>query len=285
MDYNDYKLCNERESRMMSSSYTELKALEVQDLVELRDKMTEQKSMLIFSNLDGKLNDAISTTSSNIEMINKLIGKVSQNHVISASTKGRLSRALTSQPDTYGKYPSQAEMDRMDRLNNPPINNTSPPQIDGSDVTPPLSPPPNEGQNVTTTRKRRSPMQGTILDAIAKSLFVKGRKSRNCEIVADERKNRFHNGIGKASTQLYSYTECNECSPCLEPKWDHHNTHHGYPPHHIRPDCNPHDKMVTGQIDLLRLLVLFISLHPHCGFNTKICNIATEQFDVLLSII
>lgn len=281
MEYNDNRICNKKESQLISQKFTELEALEVQDLMELRDKMVQQKSMLIFANADGKLNKAISSTTSNIDSINRMISRISNNKPVIASTRKSLSRALNTNPDTYGKYPSQAEMDRMNRLNSTtqdnitiqPGNNTSSPTSNDSMDT---------ANQVSATRKRRSPMRGSLLNTITRSLFIKNKAPQKMQIVADERKNRFHNGIDMTRTQFYSYTECNDC--CDHDLHTHPSYHH-CEPHHTRTDCDPHDKMVTGQIDLLRLLVLFISLHPHCGYSSKICGIASEQFDVLLNII
>jgi len=50
-------------------------------------------------------------------------------------------------------------------------------------------------------------------------------------------------------------------------------------------NCDKGRKLVTGQIDILRLLILFISLRPRCAYLPSICKIADEQFGVLIQLI
>jgi len=58
-----------------------------------------------------------------------------------------------------------------------------------------------------------------------------------------------------------------------------HNTQH------IQSNCNPRQKVITGQIDLIRLLLLFITLRPHCRYLSSISTITSSQFDILLNLI
>ena len=100
--------------------------------------------------------------------------------------------------------------------------------------------------NTTVTRQQRSsPMQSNPFASFFKSVF--GLKQPRIIIREDGYRNRFHNIV-------------------------------------IQSECDPHRKCITRQVDILRMIMLFVALNPHCIFLPKICNIASNQLDLLLTL-
>ena len=152
--------------------------------------------------------------------------------------------------DVYGKTPSHDEIMRMKNYNNEienrPIENSPTEIVDN----PP--PPPSRSDGRRTMSQRSFPMQGSILSTIVKSISTKlSNRNKNLEIKEDFRQNRFHNIIAQ------------------------HHDHH---------DCDSNRKCVTKQVDLLRLLVLYITLQPNHYCIRPICNILNDQFDVFMKL-
>lgn len=106
--------------------------------------------------------------------------------------------------------------------------------------------PPIVNQN---TRKRNSPMQGSIISRLAKSLFVNSKASKLQYNIPLKHRNRFHNVISQSE------------------------------------DCHPRRRLITNQIDLIRLLLLFTALRPNCRHLSKVARIANTQLEVLMEII
>ena len=52
----------------------------------------------------------------------------------------------------------------------------------------------------------------------------------------------------------------------------------------LHKKCEPHNYLLGSQIDIIRLLLLYLTLRPNCKYLSRIANIANEQFDIYLSI-
>jgi hypothetical protein len=100
------------------------------------------------------------------------------------------------------------------------------------------------------------PMQGSIIDVLAKSL----RKKNN--IVTNSNYNmKYHNMYVDEIANINNYDN-----------WHNDN-------------CDQERKLVTNQIDILRLLVLFVALRPRCHYTPNICRMADDQMSVLIDLI
>lgn len=47
----------------------------------------------------------------------------------------------------------------------------------------------------------------------------------------------------------------------------------------IATSCRPHNKIMHSQIDIIRLLLLYLTLRPHCQYTSIISTIANDQFE------
>ena len=151
--------------------------------------------------------------------------------------------------NTYGKIPSMAEMNAH---NNSADNNSITPipqtpsnsNSDNFDTAVPAPNVPNNfNQQPSTQRRtnRQSPLQSNILSSILKGISI---KSKKVNPLALNDRNKFHR----------------DC------------------PNNY---CNPKRKFVTNQLDLIRLLLIFMSLRPTCHYHQCLCRISNDQFSVL----
>jgi len=94
------------------------------------------------------------------------------------------------------------------------------------------------------TNKRNSPMQSSFVSNIIKQFTLNKRK----KIVTNEPKNRFHNIIT------------------------------------LHKKCEPHNILLGSQIDIIRLLLLYLTLRPNCKYLSRLATIANDQFDIYLNL-
>lgn len=53
------------------------------------------------------------------------------------------------------------------------------------------------------------------------------------------------------------------------------------PPKPFPTPCDPHKKLITNELDIIRLLLLYMALKPHCPYTHRICTLAQEHLEVL----
>ncbi len=63
--------------------------------------------------------------------------------------------------------------------------------------------------------------------------------------------------------------------PCPPPK--------PFPPSPRPPQggCDPHKKLITNELDIIRLLLLYMALRPNCPHTYRICTLAQEHLEAL----
>ncbi len=95
-----------------------------------------------------------------------------------------------------------------------------------------------------------------------------------------------HSGIlykNKESVSAYNY-----------PRFTPYNKHNAHPSHSSRehsrhpepgPHCTPERDIISRQIDIVRLLILYLQLRPSYPYCYRICGIASTQFDILSTLI
>ena len=97
------------------------------------------------------------------------------------------------------------------------------------------------------TRKRNSPMPSTRIASFIQSLLGKRKKNIDMNIHADNPQNRFHN---------------------IE----------------LMQHCHPRNRIESSQIDIIRLLLLYMALRPNCRYISRLAHIASDQFNVLINL-
>ncbi|MGN0961577.1 MAG: hypothetical protein ACI4PF_05210 [Christensenellales bacterium] len=304
--YNDFQIADTLSMKAMRQKFDEVQGLETQDLNEIYNKLVEQKNNLIENNSQGQLNNAITKIDESIKAIGEIINKNSQYEISKISQKSdrknsaykafslqsvlkQVLNPISSPDGAYGKIRSEQEMAMHSSSSTPdttespylsspisPItnepnetpqdesligetqpndstndNNASMPRQNGVNTSPlpnmnnAISPPTNRNE---TTRKRNSPMQGSFISRLTKSLFVNKQKNDIYNIPLKYR-NRFHNIAIQSE------------------------------------ECSPKHRLVSNQIDLIRLLLLFIALRPNCRYLSKVAKIANTQLEILMELV
>ena len=97
------------------------------------------------------------------------------------------------------------------------------------------------------TNKRNSPMQGSFVSNLIKQFHLNWKKTK-VKSNTLEPKNRFHNIVS------------------------------------LHKKCEPHNMILGSQIDIIRLLLLYLTLRPNCKYLSRLATITNDQFDIYLNI-
>jgi len=223
--------------------------------------MLEQYESIKELNTARNYDNIISTTKKNLDTLSRIIRH-------EKPYKLHTTQHDEGQYEAHGKIPSKIEMERHQNNNtNEQLNNIQPDTNNNNSpnniVTAPNTPSNNNGDNTNnqtsnsssdtvpvpntpsrTNPLRRNPLQSSILAIFSKAISLRKNKNQsNTEELHD--RNRFHRVI-------------------------------------TTDNCCPKRKWITNQLDLLRLLTLYISLKPHCKHISAISHIASEQFEMLV---
>lgn len=250
--YNDSDIINNRDSKIANAEYQQTTQNSTADLIELYEKMVAERQYIANNNPNHSLDNILEATDRHISILRSILPN---NCIRTTANIEPISmphlRPFINNGDTP---PNIIQL---------PNSNNNVPNIDDNNPTPPLSPdtrpntnrPINNGNTPqldtaprTQTRRnnRNSPLQSGIISNIVKSIF--GRKIRTLNIADDEHKNRFHNIVVQNSN----------CDPCR--------------------------KMVTNECNILRLILLYIALYPHCRHTHILSTIAEERVQILSEI-
>lgn len=271
--YNDFQLTDNLSAKAMRQKFQAIQGLEAQDIGEIAEKLHEQREYLASKN-EGQKYDKIITKID--ESLIELDGILRHSNIEKTNLKatnlmnflthrGGPSRALEStENDTQTKpngdgsniINNDENSDISGGLEEPNSDNNEGtedpgntnnglegevPQQDGDKYTN------TNNANPQNTYKRNFPMPGSILYRLTQSLFVK-----------------------RHSQQVKSNMRPNM------PPW---NPPH-FPPFENEM-CDPREKCVTNQLDILRMMLLFMTLRPNCRYMPRICRIASTQLDIL----
>lgn len=157
--------------------------------------------------------------------------------------------------------------------NNNAKDNLTPEDTNNSNSNMPTEPTPttpiqnDNAQNGTNTLKRNSPMQSNALFTTIKRFNVT--LSRLFNNTSKSRKNSAtstQNNINYVAPQSTLYSQ---------------NRYH----HEINTNpCLPPIIFYDNQVDIIRLMLLYLMLRPNCKYMSRIAKLTNEQFDILLEL-
>lgn len=304
MKYDDYARLSDENYKIMKQSYENVITEETADLQEILEKLIKQRKTLHSNNSDNKYDEMLEKLDNNIADLNSLIsGNLSQvaskNSAFIPNYYGLRSKKLDLGDDAISPIRSHQEMlSHGDITPTQPIAPSDNNQNGNSD-----SNVPQNGTTTPNTPKRNSPMQGSALSNIIKQLNVGANRILGCN-----RKQRTinSNNLASQNTQVSSQNHYNKTTqnpnnsqsqirpsnlsemnnifmpyPMTPPKYDYMHR----PPHHPRPNmphgCEPHDIILSGQCDIVRMILLYMMLRPNCRYISRLCNVANDQFEIL----
>lgn len=281
--YNDNQIIDNTSSLMLNQKYQQSTTASTQDLLELYNQMLNQRQYLANNNADHSLDNILETTDRHISMLRTIIptahtmqtNPIPYPHYRPYINNGGTAPYIplpNSNNSTNNERPNTDNLlPNIDDIPTPPQspdnrpNNTAPNPFNdnnignGNNSSNSNIPPNNNMGNSAippTTQPRRttrnSPLQSGILSNIVKAVFR--RKVASQPIVADEYRNRFHNSIQSVTPPTHT-TTAQRCDPCR--------------------------KIVTNECNILRLILLYITLHPHCNRIQLLSTIAEERVQIL----
>lgn len=253
MNFNDFSTPSDRDYKIMSQNYDKILISETQDLQEIHAKMLEQRARLLANNTDSRYDSIITKLDSNISELGHIINNNKSNILykapmipLSRGINSNTIRFVQNNEEVISPIRSKKEIERHNRYNG--VINNPPINMPSDDVGRNPSPAMPNTTPIVNTHKRNSPMQSNPLSNLIKQFNLSWKKSKKQIISEDTHRNRFHN-ISIAHKK-----------------------------------CEPHDIIIGSQIDIIRLLLLYIALRPNCKYLSRIAHITNEQFESLLTI-
>lgn len=271
--YNDYQLADNLSAKAMRQKFQSLQGLEGKDIAEIYQKLTEQRGFLKENNQSHEYDKIITKIDESLIELDEILKH--ENMEKPAYKAGNLMGFLERQ-----KHKSRAlEMDDSTTEN----GDTSP----NDNATKPQS-----------TYKRNFPMPGSILYRLSQSLFVNrhSQQSKKEHAHLQNHSNTYSNlaetnthGNTRQHTNNFPHPPIHDNPPCdmpCNPQYPNARPHdpRRTPPMHewaYDSHCDPREKCVTNQLDILRLMLLFMTLRPTCRYLPRMCRIATTQLDIL----
>lgn len=285
MNYNDNQLSNNTQINSLSQSYILAEQERAQDLINLYDKMIDQREYLYQNNSDHAYDNLIESTNNHLNSLQSIIGTFQlrsrqvSTYAIDINAQPHYRPYINSPTSTRDTLNNQANNSNLDRIpSRLPNTNNNIPNIDNQLELPNLNqdrqfdnqtgdnssslpnnntPTTDNGSNNQSINRnntsnsrtqRNSPLQSRYLSSIVKSIF--GKKLRSQILIQEDKyRNRFHNVVIQTSR------------------------------------CNHHKKIITNECDILRLLLLYITIHPHCRYTCQLSEMAEVRIRMLSELI
>lgn len=267
--YNDSQVANGQQAQLMSKDYHYNQQTKEQDLLNLYEELRKQREYMLSNNSDHSLDNLIESTDNHISILNTMLRQKSvKSYQIEPNTpqphyRPYIPNNIYKGNNEYRNYiNNSSNSTQPSPPNNNIDNNNSQPNGSGqpntnnnvpninNDSTP--TPPPNladnntrNDRNRTRLNSRSSPLQSGIA-TIARAIM--GRFKPINRIYDDQYRNRFHNTVVESAS------------------------------------CKPHNKLITNECNILRLLLLYITLHPHCRHCSTLSTIATDRLGILMQL-
>ena len=291
--YNDQQIANTLASHSMNSAYQLDNENKSHDLLELYEALRKQREYMYTNNTDHSLDSIIESTDNHISILSTMLNKKSvkshqaepntpqphlrpyiPNNIYNNEYNNNINNGSNSthpippntnngdnnnsQPNGSGRPNTNNNVPNLNNNISPqprPNNNIGLPNTNNNvpntnnDNTPPTNEAeitPRNIRNRTRINSRSSPLQSRIA-SIARAIM--GRFKPINQIYDDQERNRFHNIVVESAS------------------------------------CQPHNKLITNECNILRLLLLYITLHPHCRHCSTLSTIANDRLGILMQLL
>ena len=249
MNFNDFITPSDSDYKIMKQNYDRILENETSDLQEIHKKMVEQRNNLVSHNIDSRYDRIILKLNSNIMELSQIIANNNSNifyksPLLPLSRENNKYSPKIAQTDSVAISPIRSKEEIEAHEN---FNNLPANNQPNDDVG--IRPSPAMPNNMpATTSKRNSPMQGNLISNLIKQFNLNWKRAKKQVVSDDFHRNIFHNiGI-------------------------------------MHKKCEPSDIIIGTQLDIIRLLILYIALRPNCKYLSRIANITNDQFESLLII-
>jgi len=318
MNYNDCLLADKKASFDISQSFFRTQEKRINELKEIIHKMNLQKADLIADNINGKYDTLIAKMNANITDLERIVNTNSKNTLNNQNISRKSNyRSLILSPDRLSPVRSREEMiahgdyipnnsnadianpendiNQPNIPNNDDFSNNNTEFVDNNDDTNNSTPNQDEnlGDNIINnpTTIDAPNNNGLPLDLVNNSdslVSPPTSKTRTNNFRSRPlRSNFFANLAQKLNLNLFNNfnklstkKEYNVDSLSTQPPQN--NRFHNVEILHF--DCNHHEYLRSNQIDIIRLLILYLTICPTCRYHSLIAEITNCQFDIFLSL-
>lgn len=245
MKYQDYATPSDTTLNIMKQNYDSLIESETQDLQEILEKMKRQRNSIADQNIDGRYDDILIKLDENILELENLINS---NHTQINSKR------------SHSTIPSFLGLKKAKKLDN---SNAISPIRSIEENNSILTPSNNNNTNQTPSDVTPNTPSNQLISQI---------KTKR-------------NSPTKRYTLSYAIEQFNQKLSSLfvykkSTRTRVQNRFHNTPP----VECEPRSAIFTNQIDLIRLMLIYLMLRPNCKYLSRIATIANCQLDILLGL-
>lgn len=318
MKYNDSQIMSDNAYIKCQSAYEKLSANTVHDLSEILEKLESQKKAIMSANLSSNNSQILDGINDSIKGLKSILYAntytTQKNNALNSKSAQKFSQKYSAQnvdipPYTYSENRSDSISEYMDgntpnnTPNNAPLTTPNSPQnmVPNSAVESPssISPttpsqetsptpvpsdnisPNNRTENRTRVFSRSCPQQGNFIAKLLSQFKVNSRPNHTQTKISVKAHNTWHTAHSIHSEILHKSIE--KQSTYNYPPFKPYNEqyHHSKSPKH----CTPEQDILSRQIDIVRLLILYLQLRPNYPYCYRICGIASTQFDILSTLI
>lgn len=258
MKYQDYATPSDTTLNIMKQNYDSLIESETQDLQEILEKMKRQRTSIADQNIDGRYDDILIKLDENILELENLINS---NH-----TQINSKRSHSTIPSFLGLKKAK-KLDNSNAIS--PIRSI---EENNSILTPSNNNNTNQTPSDVTPNTPSNQAPSDIApDTQSDQLFSQIKTKRNSPT--------------KRYTLSYAIEQFNQKLSSLfvykkSTRTRVQNRFHNTPP----VECEPRSAIFTNQIDLIRLMLIYLMLRPNCKYLSRIATIANCQLDILLGL-
>ena len=288
MKYKDYSILTENDYKVISQKYSEAKTQENEDLNNILNKMQEQNDLLKSLNSKGEYSTAIDKLELNILELENIIKNNNVSSFSAPTVIPSFLKAKIKNIDNGAISPTRGCHEMRGRVQplTPPTTSANPEILTPNTPQTPIAP-----QTQNKAFKRNRPMQGNIFFNLAQSLnlnksYNKTHKTNSIDYNQKIHRNRFHNtehikDSFITSRNLYQDIEHYENYDLYK----HFKTIPHSDDRYHHKDCHPSKKLQYSQIDIIRLILLYLTLNPNCRYCSRLSTLANDQFDILLDLL
>ena len=259
-EYNDYSLANDQDYNSMKKAYTLSENLDIGDINEILNKMREQHHLLEAENSKHKYDEIIKILLGDIDEIERIVNttirasKVSSKNASNHKINGHLH--LNS---TKNKHYSTI------------LTNNS------------------MSSNLNTNKLNNYPQRGTLFNRISRRIYrninsISNRFRCGCNPKFNNSQNNYSDTYLNKSPNQYNNLDRSTPSPFFASPDNSRYSIDLDSGLNIASHCDSRRKMQTNQLDILRLLLLYMALRPNNHYCPILCEISLHQHSILMSL-
>lgn len=259
-EYNDNSLANDQDYNSMKKAYTLSENLDIGDINEILNKMHEQHHLLEAENSNHEYDD----------IINILLGDISEIERI-VNTTIRASKVSSKNANNH-------KINRHLHLNSTKSKHYST-ILTNNSVT----------SSLNTSKVYSYPQRGTLFNKISRRIYrninsISNRLRCGCNPKFNNSQRDYSNTYRNKRPNQYDNLDRSTPSPFFDSSDRSRHYIDLDSGLNIASHCDSRRKMQTNQLDILRLLLLYMAIRPNNHYCPLLCEISLHQHSILMSL-